>query len=324
MGFFLNKFNFKKLKIGVSLSAIMTILCFFLVAIILIWTFIPLIVTQAQKLAEVDYGQIFGALEEPISRLNKSLTRIGLTDGGSDPGDAFQESLSKWFKPSQIGDFFSSMIGIAGSLVFAVFSIVFITFFFLKDTGLFVNFLIALVPTQYEERVRQSVESISRLLTRYFGGILIQITIITIIVSSLLSLFGIQNALLIGFFAALINVIPYLGPLIGAVFGVILTISANLDIDFYTQMLPLLLKVVAVFAIMQLIDNFVLQPFIFSNSVSAHPLEIFIVILMGAQLGGITGMILAIPFYTVIRVIGKVFLSEFRIVQKITAGMKNV
>jgi predicted PurR-regulated permease PerM len=216
------------------------------------------------------------------------------------------------------------MIGIAGSLVFAVFSIVFITFFFLKDTGLFVNFLIALVPTQYEERVRQSVESISRLLTRYFGGILIQITIITIIVSSLLSLFGIQNALLIGFFAALINVIPYLGPLIGAVFGVILTISANLDIDFYTQMLPLLLKVVAVFAIMQLIDNFVLQPFIFSNSVSAHPLEIFIVILMGAQLGGITGMILAIPFYTVIRVIGKVFLSEFRIVQKITAGMKNV
>ena len=64
-----------------------------------------------------------------------------------------------------------------------------------------------------------------------------------------------------------------------------------------------------------------LQPNIFSKSVKAHPLEIFIVVLMGAKIGGVTGMILAIPGYTVIRVLAKVFLSEFKVVQRITKGL---
>ena len=74
---------------------------------------------------------------------------------------------------------------------------------------------------------------------------------------------------------------------------------------------------------MQLLDNFILQPQIFSASVKAHPLEIFICVLVGAKIGGILGMVLAIPVYTVLRVIAKVFLSEFKIVQKITGGMDS-
>jgi predicted PurR-regulated permease PerM len=150
-----------------------------------------------------------------------------------------------------------------------------------------------------------------------------QVTAISIFVSIALSVLGVKNALLIGFFAALINVIPYLGPIIGAAFAVIITISSNLDLDFYTQMLPLLSKVVIVFAAMQMLDNFLLQPWIFSNSVLAHPLEIFIVILMGAQINGIVGMVLAIPVYTVLRVIARSFLSEFKIVQKITGSLNE-
>ena len=130
-----------------------------------------------------------------------------------------------------------------------------------------------------------------------------------------------KNALLIALFAALINVIPYLGPIIGAAFGVLITISSNLDISFYAEMLPLLGKVVFVFGCMQLLDNFILQPFIFSNSVKAHPLEIFLIILIGAQLAGIPGMILAIPTYTVVRVIAKIFLSKYRLVKGITQNM---
>lgn len=105
-----------------------------------------------------------------------------------------------------------------------------------------------------------------------------------------------------------------------------ITISSNLDLglDFYTEMLPLILKVIGAFAAMQMLDNFVLQPFIFSNSVLAHPLEIFIVILVGAKLSGILGMILAIPVYTVIRVIARAFLSEFKIVQKLTGHLDDV
>jgi predicted PurR-regulated permease PerM len=151
--------------------------------------------------------------------------------------------------------------------------------------------------------------------------VLLQILLITTIVTLLLELAGVRNALLIGFFAAFINVIPYIGPLIGAVFGIIMTVSSSLDLDFYTEMRPLLFKVIGTFAIVQLMDNFIFQPFILGNRVLAHPLEIFIIVMVGAKIGGVPGMILAIPAYTVIRVMARVFLSEFSIVQKLTRRM---
>ena len=105
------------------------------------------------------------------------------------------------------------------------------------------------------------------------------------------------------------------------IFGAAITISSNIDASFYGEILPDLYKLIAVFAMMQLLDNFILQPNIFSKSVKAHPLEIFVIILIGAKLGGVMGMILAIPAYTIFRVIAKVFLSEFKIVQSITRGI---
>jgi len=79
-----------------------------------------------------------------------------------------------------------------------------------------------------------------------------------------------------------------------------------------------MLKVASVFLIIQLLDNILFQPIIFSNSVNAHPLEIFLVISIGGTLGGIPFMILAIPGYTVLRIVAKEFLSEFKIVQDLT------
>jgi predicted PurR-regulated permease PerM len=132
---------------------------------------------------------------------------------------------------------------------------------------------------------------------------------------------NIENAFLIGFLAGIINVIPYIGPIIGATFGVIIGITTNLDLDFYSQIIPLSFKIISVFAIMQIIDNFIFQPLIFSNSVKAHPLEIFIVVLSAGTLWGITAMLVAIPFYTILRVMAKEFLSDFKFVQKLT---KNI
>jgi len=155
------------------------------------------------------------------------------------------------------------------------------------------------------------------MLIRYFIGVLAQVTIITIFVTIALSILGVKNALLIGFFAALMNIIPYVGPIIGAIFAAVITISSNIGMPFYSvagvdqpTLMVLLIKVFIVFGIMQMLDNFILQPNIFSKSVKAHPLEIFIVVLAGANIGGIAGMVLAIPAYTVVRVIAKVFLSS--------------
>ncbi len=234
------------------------------------------------------------------------------------PIEKIQKRIFTAFNPGQIPLLFSTLVGFMGNLLIAIMSILFISFFFLREQGLFLNALQAIVPSKYGNEVIHALDDSSRLLRRYFVGVSIQVTTITIFVSLVLTIFGLKNALLIAFFAALINVIPYLGPVIGAMFGVLITISSNLDLPFYEEMLPLIFIVIATFAAMQLLDNFLLQPFIFSNSVSAHPLEIFIVILVGAKLSGIVGMVLAIPVYTVIRVIAKSFLSEFRLVQKLT------
>lgn len=324
MRFFQKRLRIGKYEAGPNVAAALTLICYFVIITGLIMIFVPLIIAQANNLAGVDYKSIASALEVPINQFNNWLARYGLSDSTDiSLAEQMREMFSNWFKPSAIRTYFNSLIATAGNILLNVFSIVFITFFFLKEQGLFVNFIVAIAPGHYENRIRQAINDISRMLTRYFGGILIQMTIITIFVSVLLGLMGIQNALLIGFFAALINVIPYVGPLIGAAFGLIITISSNLDLEFYMQMLPMLIKVVAVFGAMQLLDNFVLQPWIFSNSVLAHPLEIFIVILMGAQLNGIGGMVLAIPVYTVLRVIAGVFLNKFKIVQKMTVRMRR-
>lgn len=314
----LGKFEF---NIGPVFSAIITLICFFIVISALILMFVPLIIEQANNLAGVDFAAIGKALEEPINELQAWLESYGIPMQSDNPEELIRTNVTENFEPNKIGNFFGNFIAAAGNIVITVFSVVFIAFFFLKEQGLFTSFIQAILPNKYEQQVAKAIEEVSTLLTRYFGGILVQMSVITIFVFVLLYILGIKNALLIGFFAALINVIPYVGPIIGAIFGVFITISSNLDLEFYTQMLPLILKVLAVFASMQMLDNFILQPYIFSNSVLAHPLEIFIVILMGSQINGVVGMVLAIPAYTVIRVIARVFLSEFKIVQSMTRNL---
>jgi predicted PurR-regulated permease PerM len=320
----IRRIRIKRFSPGPATSAIIVILLYMLLVFLLVRLFVPLFVQQANNLAGVDYIAITRALSEPLERFNAWLASLSLSEMAVSE-EQFRQALGieTWFKPDLIANLFSSLINALGSIAAALFAIIFITFFFLKEENLFSGFLRAIIPNQYEENVRNALDTTSRLLTRYFGGILAQITIITLYVTLAMSIFGIKNALLIGFFAALINVIPYIGPIIGAAFGIFITISSNLELDFYTELFPMLVTVAAIFASMQLLDNMVLQPWIFSRSVMAHPLEIFIVVLMGARIGGIVGMVLAIPSYTVLRVIARSFLSEFSIVQKLTGSLEG-
>lgn len=232
-----------------------------------------------------------------------------------------KKNIIQFFNPSRITGLFSSVVGFLGNLMITILSVLFIAFFFLKENGLFTQMIRSIVPNDYEDQSVHAIDESATLLIRYFIGIALQVTVITIFMTTVLSFLGFKNALLIGFFAALMNVVPYIGPILGGAFAIIIVVSANLDVSFYDILLPKILKIMAVFGVMQLMDNFLLQPNIFSKSVKAHPLEIFIVVLMGAKIGGVTGMILAIPGYTVIRVLAKVFLSEFKVVQRITKSL---
>jgi len=327
-GPFMNLFRRIKIgrfRIGPNIAAVMTLISFLLIISLIVSLFVPLVLQQARNLADVDAAALVEGLEGFWQPINETLVERGLIEPGNESiSEYIRTRLVVNFSPNQVTDIFSAVIGFTGNLFIAVFSIIFITFFFLKEDGLFMRMLLILVPNHYQSEVTNVIERIVKLLTRYFGGILFQITIITVFVSTLLGILNIQNALLIAFFAAVINVIPYIGPTIGAIFGIFIAVSSNLDADFTTVIVPMVTKVVIVFALMQALDNFILQPFIFSNSVMAHPLEIFIVIMVGAKLGGILGMVLAIPVYTILRVIGSVFLSEFKIVQKLTEGIDEL
>jgi predicted PurR-regulated permease PerM len=203
----------------------------------------------------------------------------------------------------------------------AVFAILFISFFFLKENRMFTEFLSGIVPSQYEKNVVEAINDTTLLLSRYFSGILLQMAFVTFFLSIGLAILGINNAILIAVFAALINIVPYLGPWMGCLFAFSVAITSNLHLDFYTQTVPLLFKIAFIFGLMQFLNDWIVQPLIFSNRVLAHPLEIFLVTLIGAKIGGIPGMVLAIPAYTVLRVIAREFFQRYRFVQKITKGL---
>ncbi len=312
-----------KFQFGSSLSAGLTILAFFVGVALFFSIFVPMFAKQAQNLSQVDYYAIAQALEEPLNHINELAEEYNLKIGNRTPTQQVEDTLKDFFNPALITNWLGSIVGLAGNAIIGIFSITFITFFFLKESQLFTKTLQNLTPQWADEKISHVVSDSSKMLTRYFSGIIIQVFIITLGLFIGLSVLGVPNALLIAFIASLFNVVPYIGPIIGAALGLFLTITSSLDLEFYSEMLPLLGKVAIVFAIMQMVDNFILQPFIFSNRVYAHPLEIFIIVLVGAKIGGVIGMVIAIPFYTVFRIIAKNFLSEFDVIKNMTRSLDS-
>jgi predicted PurR-regulated permease PerM len=207
----------------------------------------------------------------------------------------------------------------------SAFTVVFVTFFFLKDKNTFTNMILALVPTKFEENTKRAMVSVNRLLVRYFSGICIEILLITVLNTAGLYFIGglsFQLSVVLAFLSGILNVIPYIGPLAAGAFGTIMGLISLIGTFNEIVLGMVILKFVAIFVVTHLFDVFIFQPYIYSNSVKAHPLEIFIVILMAGHIAGIVGMLVAIPAYTVIRVFAKEFLSNFKVVQKLTDRME--
>lgn len=319
----LEGFKIGQNRLSRSISAIFTLIILIIGFSLILVLFAPLVIELANTLSQISYENIFSTIQEPLDKLTLKLQKWGIVSDEEVTYTAFYDVIKNYFKPAALGNFVTSIIGTASSLLIGIFSVLFITFFFLKESTLFNQIITTFVPSGYEKQTETVISRITAMLRSYFTGILLQMTIITIIISVGLSILNVPNALLIGLFAALINLVPYVGPMIGALFAIFLTISANIDAHYSEVVMPQIIKVAIVFGIMQMIDNFILQPFIYSKSVKAHPLEIFIVILIAAKIGGILGMIVAIPAYTVMRVIASEFLTHFKIVQRITQNMNN-
>lgn len=310
--FFKNRLRFNNL-----MAVITTMLLFFGFFIGLLLLFIPLIRQQSQNLSLLNIESFSKTIENLYTEMLAYFAGSNIDIESQIENSGFLKTLDFGFIP----DFINTFLGALGSFSIGLFSVIFISFFLLKDSKLLENGILTFIPGEFESRFSNSLNKIKSLLSRYFIGLVFQILILFIIYSFILLLFGIENAIVIAFLCALLNIIPYVGPIIGGILMFFLTMSSNLGQDFSTVILPTTIYVMIGFIIGQLIDNFLSQPLIFSNSVKSHPLEIFLVILIGGLLFGVLGMIAAVPFYTVIKVISKEFLFEYKFVKGLT---KNI
>ncbi len=305
----------QKLKFPNTLAVIFTMLFFIGIFLGLISMFIPLIIEQGQNLSLLNIDQLQTNIQDLIIQINDYF----LAKGVNVLDELKHADLFK--NITAIPNLLNSVIGTVGNLSIGLFSVLFITFFLMKDTQIMESSIYVLVSDKSENKLKKSLATINHLLSRYFIGLVFQISILFVIYTITLLIFGIENAIVIAFLCALLNLIPYIGPLVGGVLMLFLSMSSNLGEDFQTVILPTTIYVMIGYVIAQLIDNFLSQPLIFSNSVKSHPLEIFLIIMIAGILFGVTGMIVAIPTYTAIKVILKAFLADNKIVKSLTKDL---
>ena len=223
---------------------------------------------------------------------------------------------------------FSSIIGSAASIITTVavgiFSVMFIAFFFIKDNGLFTQIVCALVPDKHEKTTEKALDDIEHLLSRYFIGVILEIigvALVNFLGLWLVARLGVNAALGIAFLTGILNVIPYVGPLMGIIMGTILGLMiAPVGMGFWA----LTAILIAVLFFTQLVDNFLYQPLIYSTSIKSKPLEIFIVLLIVGHIGGPLAMIIAIPVYTVFRVVAFRFFRHYKAIQRLIPSEKLI
>ncbi|SHN16724.1 AI-2E family transporter [Flavobacterium xinjiangense] len=307
----------RRLKFNHTFATITTLLLFILIIAGFVMMFIPLILSQGQNLSLLNTAEIEKSIIQLINQIS-----IFLESHQIDSSRILKEAdITSKINFNLIPNFLNVIFGTISSFGMGLASVLFITFFFLKDRLLFILGAKKIIPDSHEDQILNSLEKINHLLSRYFIGLLIQLFIVFLSYIIVLLIFGIPNSIVIAFLCAVLNIIPYIGPLIASILAAILTMISNLGSDFQSEILPTTLYVLLGFWIVQIIDNNVSQPIIFSKSVSSHPLEIFLVILMAGFLFGILGMIVAVPLYTILKVIGKEFFPENKIIQLLT---KNI
>lgn len=306
-----------RLKLPNQLAVVITLLFVTSVIIGLFALFIPVILQQSENLGKINIENFKTNLNELNVQIRDYL--------GVKQIDLIQTirhtNFVRNFDFKIIPKFMGVVFGQFGAAIIGIFAVIFISFFFLKDSGLMLQSILVFSQKGEEDRFKRVFNKIKNLLSRYFVGLTLQIFVLFVLYTILLFVFKVQNPIAAAFICAFLNIVPYLGPTVAGILMMLFVTSSHLGSDFSTVILPNLLYVLAGYAVCQLIDNFVTQPIIFGKSVKSHPLEIFLVIVISGLLFSVLGMILAIPFYTALKVIAKEAFSEYKIVKKLTRGM---
>ena len=323
----LKKIRIRKRSLPDWLLAVLTIVLILALLALTVTQMIPMVSNIIRDASAIQSSSYFES--NPIEKLNAWL--IGMFPNIGNDFDITAVLLTQLKGVVNFGKV-SGIVGSVASMVtsafVALFSVVFISFFFLKDDTLFERIICALVPDRHEAEMGKTLNDIKQLLSRYFAGLVIEmlgVAVIDFLGLWLIARLDFSYAIGIAFIAGLLNVIPYVGPLvgefIGVVFGIILKLGTGAGLDVNIWIFALI--ILAIMLTAQLIDNFIYQPLIYSTSIKAHPLEIFIVLLMAGHIGGAVGMLVAIPAYTVVRVIAIRFFYRYKAIQRLIPDLSE-
>lgn len=308
----------RRLRISRPFAAALTLLLIWVITAVVGLLFVPLVFDKLFELSNLDFAAVMQTVETPIVRAQHYLSDLfALPNEGFSLSEALTTWVREWINFESINKFFSSIVSLLLSSVIAFFSISFITFFFLKEDGLFYAMVQAIFPERYSENITHALDSVTVLLSRYFRGILSESLLVMLAVALVMSAFGMKasDAAFIGLLMGVMNVVPYAGPLIGGMMSVMVGIVSPIEGMSVGQTV---MTIILLLLVIKGLDDFILQPTLYSERVKAHPLEVFLVILVAGSAAGILGMLLAIPAYTVLRVFAKEFFSQFSLVRKLT------
>lgn len=320
---FLKKRRITKKKYVPSWLAAATALSILvLTCVAVIVLLVPLISKQASVVASINVSDVMSALKEPIQLITDYLVKFKLITSEQTIVGLIEEKLYSILEFSAVANIVGKVIGSLGGFLVSLVSILFITFFFLKEEDLFTKIVLVFVNEESHKKAVDAIFHIKKFLSRYFIGLLAEVAGMFVLESIGLSAFGIKGALVLALMGSIFNLIPYAGPVIGTCLALIINALYMLSTGVYDQILYTSIVILSVFVVSNWVDNYFLQPYIFSKSTQAHPLEIFIVILVFGSFAGVLGMFLAIPGYTIMKVIAKEFLSQYEIIEEWTQNLK--
>jgi len=323
----LSRIRIKKWHIPKSVSSILVICAMFGLIFLFFYYMAPLVIGIASRIDTIGLEDVPAMLSGSLAQANKLIHGLFPSLAPSMTIESLiWNEIEKFLHPEFFTRLFDSLASFFVNFGVGLFSVVFITFFFLREENMFSNMLMAIVPVKYEERFSNAMKSVNELLLRYFIGIFIEVLIMTILISAGLHFvvrIEYKLALVLGLIFGILNIVPYAGPLIAGSIGTVIGILTSYATSGYSSILWFVVAMVAVYAGINMLDTYLIQPVIYSSSIKAHPLEIFLVILISGYMGGAVGMLVAIPAYTVIRVFASEFLSRFKVVQKLTAKLPD-
>ncbi|MBU1369156.1 MAG: AI-2E family transporter [Bacteroidetes bacterium] len=317
----LQRLHIYKVRINKAVAAGISLVSMMLVFSLFILFIVPLITNQARIISQIDTEAVSNYFSKPLNAIYGFLVDYNVLQADQSINLLFEEQLDQILDVAHFTNFFGHLVSATSNIFMGTFIVLFLTFFFLKDPNLLRSIIMALTPEDYINDIKIVMTDSRILLTRYFLGIMLELVSMMTIISITLSFFGVQNAIIIGFLGGLMNIIPYLGPVIGASIGITLGIISVLSSGQFDAVLITTVIIAGTFIAANIMDNILLQPLIYSQSVKAHPIEIFLVIIMAGKVAGIVGMIIAIPTYTILRVVARQFLSQLKFIKVLTENM---